>query len=297
MIINADSLLPQLKEKVRPTQSDRSRHILCPECGIRTKLNTLADGRRKCTVCGKKFRIHKVTEENKLQQCAEILLCFCLDFSAHRTALITHHRYRLVAAFYDHFRKLLTEKSLSEEKIKLLSTHKGDIEVQHNKSRCKWCKSKIRSGAAEGKPPVFGVQIQDNGEVTIDPLKDDEAIFHFHTFGSREEAPGRREGYAGFICCGKFHRFTKDEQMKNNAEQLWTWIRERVRSHHGIWKRNTGFYLKELEWKYNKRLLDPEVQAVELIALMPRNFLTSWSLQMGSSAATSRRRALVQSAA
>jgi len=154
MIINADSLLPHLKEKVRLTHSDTSRHLLCPDCGIRTKLNTLGDGRRKCTVCGKKFRVHKVTEENKLQQCAEILLCFCLDFSAHRTAQITHHRYRLVSTFYDHFRKLLTEKNLPKEKIQLLSAHKGDIQVLHDKSRCRWCKSKIRPGKGRGgKPP------------------------------------------------------------------------------------------------------------------------------------------------
>lgn len=277
MIINADSLLPHLKKKVRPTQSDASRHLLCPYCRIRTKLNTLGDGRRKCTVCGKKFRIHKVTESNKLQQCAEILLCFCLDFSAHRTAQITHHRYRLVAAYYDHFRRLLTEKSLTREKILLLSAYNRNVPMPHDTSRCRWCKNKIRTDGA--KPPMFGVQFRDNGEVYIDPLKDEEAVFHFHTFGERKETPGRREGYAGFICCGKFHRFTEEKQSKDGADQLWTWIRERVRSHHGIWKRNTGYYLKELEWKYNHRSLDPDVQAQKIIELMPMDFLTSWLLK------------------
>jgi hypothetical protein len=285
MIINADSLLPYLKEKVRPTQSDGSRHLLCPHCGTRTKLNTLADGRRKCTVCGKKFRVHKVTGTNKLQQCAEILMCFCLDFSAHRTAQITYHRYRLIAAFYDHFRKLIAEKSLTQEKIQLLSAHTGEIQVQHDQSRCRWCKSKIRPRKGEGQPPVFGVQFRDSGEVTIDPLKDDEAVLHFHSFGTKDEAPGRREGYAGFICCGKFHRFTKEEQPKDGADQLWTWIRERIHNHHGIWKRNTGFYLKELEWKYNNRSIHPGLQAKKFIDLMPRNFLTSWSLKAKGSTA------------
>lgn len=122
----------------------------------------------------------------------------------------------------------------------------------------------------------------------IDPLKDEEAVFHFHTFGSREEAPGRREGYAGVICCGKFHRFTEDERAKEDAGQLWTWIRERVRSHHGIWKRNTGYYLKELEWKYNNRSVDPDLQARKIIELIPMNFLTSWltKAERGSVAAS-----------
>lgn len=279
MIINAESLLPHLKAKVRPTQSDASRHLICPSCGIRTRLNTLGDGRKKCTVCGKKFRVHKVTAENKLQQCAEILLCFCLDFSAHRTAKITRHRYRLVAVFYDHFRRLLTEKTLPEKKVQLLSAHNGDVQVLHDKSRCKWCNSKIRLSKNHEKPPVFGVQLKESGEVYIDPLKDEEAVLHFHAFGGRTDAVGRREGYAGFICCGKFHRFTKVDGPKDNADQLWTWIRERIRSHHGIWKRNTGFYLKELEWKYNNRHLDPELQAEKIIDLMPMDFLTSWSLK------------------
>jgi uncharacterized Zn-finger protein len=277
MIINADSLLPHLKEKVRPMQSDASRHLICPFCGKRTRLNTLADGRRKCTVCGTKFRIHKVTDRKKLQQCAEILLCFCLDFSAHRTSRITHYRYRLVAAFYDHFRKLLSETNLPREKLPLLAAQLPHVRVLHEQLRCKYCNTKLRPDEKR-KPPAFGVQFRESGEVYIDPLKDEEAVLHFHTFGSGEDVPGRREGYAGFICCGKFHRFTKDERARLGAEQLWTWIRERIRNHHGIWKRNTGFYLKELEWKYNHRSLDPERQATKIINLMPMDFLTTWSL-------------------
>jgi hypothetical protein len=280
MIINVTSLLPHLKEKVRPTQRDTSRHVICPDCGIRTKLNTLADGRRKCTMCGKKFRIHKVTEENKLQQCAEILLCFCLDFSAHRTVQITHHRYPLVTNYYDHFRKLLTEKNLPKEKIQLLfGAGNGSTQVPNKKSRCKWCNRILHAGDGVNQPPVFGVQFKESGEVYIDPLKDDEAVLHFHRFGANEEAEGRREGYAGFICCGKFHRFTADKNPKDGAEHVWTWIRERVRSHHGIWKKHTGFHLKELEWKYNNKSIEPELQAQKIIDLMPMDFLTAWSLK------------------
>ncbi len=278
MIINAETLVPHLKEKVRLSRSDSSRHLICPHCKIRTRLNTLGDGRKNCTACGRKFRIHKVTKKNKLQQCAEILLCFCLDFSAHRTTQITHHRYRLVAAFYDHFRKLIANTSVPREKLPLLSVHKASVQVLQGKPRCKYCNSRIRPGDAEGKSPAFGVQFRDSGEVYIDPLKDEEAVLHFHTFGSHEEVPGRREGYAGMICCGKFHRFSKDEQSKESVEQVWTWIRERIRNHHGIWKKNTGLYLKELEWKYNHRALDPDVQARKIIELMPMDFLTSWSL-------------------
>ena len=54
-------------------------------------------------------------------------------------------------------------------------------------------------------------------------------------------------------------------------------ISERMLKHRGIWKRNTGLYLKELEWKYNNRLLSPETQALKIAELMPIDFLTTWS--------------------
>ena len=275
MIINADTLLPHLKEKVRPTQSDASRHLLCPECGIRTRLNTLGDGRRKCTMCGKKFRIHKVSEGNKLQQCAEILLCFCLDFSERQAAQITYHRYRLVALYYDHFRRLLTETHLSPGQWRLLSKHSGDIQVVHERSRCRWCKSKSR-GADKEQPPVFGVRIGASDTVTIDPLGDDDAALHFDPLGSIHMVLGGAEDYAGFICCGKLHRSAKADGLKDNAEKLWRWIQERAHVRTGMWKRDTGFFLKELEWKYNNRSLDPDRQAQNIIGFMPADFLTTW---------------------
>jgi len=274
--------MPHLRERVRPTRSDDSRHLLCPHCAVRTRLNTLGDGRKKCTVCGRKFRIHKVTEENKLQQCAEILLCFCIDFSAHRTANLTQHRYRLVAGSYDHFRRLIAEKSLPPEKIEPSCADKEAAEVPREKSWCRWCRSRIRTGKAGGKTPVFGVRFRENGEVFLDPLKDDEAMLSLQRIASGEGATGCRGGYAGFICCGKFHRFAEDAQAKDKAEQLWTWIRERIDIHHGIWKRNPVLYLKELEWKYNNRALHPDLQARKFIGLMPADFLTGWPAQNGN---------------
>ncbi len=107
MIINADALVPYLKEKVRPTKSDASRHLLCPQCAVRTRLNTLGDGRKKCTVCGKKFRVDTAADKRKLQQCAEILLCFCLETPVRKAAQATQYRTRMVTEYYEHFRTVL----------------------------------------------------------------------------------------------------------------------------------------------------------------------------------------------
>ncbi len=112
MFINADSLLPYLKQKVRLSKSDSSRHLLCSECAKRTKLNRLSDGRRKCTVCGKKFRVNKVTESKKLTQCAQVLLCFCSGLSVQRTVQLTRHNKSTVASYYRDFEELLHEHEL-----------------------------------------------------------------------------------------------------------------------------------------------------------------------------------------
>lgn len=120
MIIDADFLVPYLKDRVRPLQRDASRHLLCAHCAKRTKLDTLPDGWRKCTVCGRKFCVNKTVEKNKLQQSAEILLCFCLGFSPHKATQFTHHRYRLVLAYYDYFLQL--------------SEREGSAQALHNKA-------------------------------------------------------------------------------------------------------------------------------------------------------------------
>jgi transposase-like protein len=191
---------------------------------------------------------------------------------------ITHHRHKLVAAYYGHFRALIAEKNLRAARVDPVGTY---IEIlrtpPREKSWCVWCESKMRSAAAGGKTPVFGVQFRNSGEINLDPLSDADSQQHFQRILSREEAPGCREGYAGFVCCGKFHRFEENKRAKEHAEQLWMWIRERVRTHHGLWKRNATSYLKELEWKYNNRFLDPDLQAKKFIELMPKDFLKLWS--------------------
>lgn len=134
MMINADSLVPYLKNKVRLNKSDSSRHLLCPMCCIRTKLNILGDGRRKCTICGKKFRINKVTEGKKIQQCAQILLCFCLDLAARRTAQLTQCRYKTVHLYYKEFQILEEDEHAKNSERESNSVHRKVNSSLQNKS-------------------------------------------------------------------------------------------------------------------------------------------------------------------
>lgn len=262
-----------MTEKTRQSTHDRSRHRLCPACGTRTRLYALKDGRKKCGACGKKFVAERKSSQRKLQQYADILLCFALDFPAQQATKLTQHPYRTVLRLYAAFREILAEQNLLPGKIRLImETERCDRNV-HDSAFCARCKGRFSCrGRKSGDAPVFGIKLLENGHVFIDPLQDDEASFRFDRAASAQ-SHSRFSGYSGFICRGNFHRFADQEHTRDGAEQLWSWMSERLQRHHGIWKRNAGFYLKELEWKYNHRSLPPEAQAMKIAELLPADFL------------------------
>ncbi len=277
MLIRSETVLAQLSQKARRHGRDRSRHILCPACRVRTRLYVLSDGRRKCGACGRKFSPDRKSDDVRLKQCADCLLCFCLDFPAQQAADITGHRYRLVSALYDRFRALLAAQTLVPGKIMLITEVRGCPRGVHDSAFCKRCKGRFRcKGHAAGDAPVFGVKILQGNRAFIEPLTDDEASFRFDRPAEpRLGALRKFSGYAGFICRGSFHRFQDNERGRDGAEQMWSWMSAKLRRHHGIRRRNMGMYLKELEWKYNHRDVLPERQAAEIAAMLPDDFFAA----------------------
>ena len=252
---------------MRQSTRDTSRHVLCPGCMTRTKLYTLKDGRKKCSVCKKRFEPHKKTDQTKLQQYADILLCFTLDFSAHRASQISKIRYRLVSDIYVHLRRLLSQQNLMPGKIRLMMDTEPVCRGVHGSEYCKRCGSSYAcKGRQKGDAPVFGVRELKNGRVFLAPLQDE------------PDAAGKAsQGFSGFICNGTFHRFKDNRKQQDGMESFWSWTEERLRKYHGVEPKNMGLYLKELEWKYNHRLLSPDIQAVKIARLFPADFLETWS--------------------
>lgn len=253
--------------------SGNSKCALCPQCQRRTKLYRLGDGRRKCAVCGKRFSPGGRRDERRLRQLADILLYFCLDFPALRTSAITGYRQPTVDRLYRNIRQAITRENWDTKRIRLAS----GLETTDREFSSAFCRRCRRRSGCRGRvcsdAPVFGVCMEKSGEVLLDPLADEpllqDGMYVPPIIRGAPKDPYAQ--YGGFICHGTFHRFTdrqKDGHMRDGLEQFWSWAEERLRRYHGMHTENLGFYLKELEWKYNHRVMGPEEQALALIPLL-----------------------------
>ncbi len=251
MILNSDFLLPHIRTALRRGSYDASRHVLCPECKARTRLYSLSDGRKKCSMCGTKFTLRGQKVGAHIRQWSDTLTCFVLDIPALRAAKITKYRYRLVAEMYASFRMAIVDGALT-------------------------------SGVPiNGSNVFFGIKLSNKGEVHLEPM--------LHRTIDVPASPGNQlsqssqfqqtEDYPAFICNGHLHRFPKrnHKRMIDGIERFWAWTSERLHLHHGISKRKMGYYLKELEWKYNHRNLSPEDQAIIIAGLLSSRSFKSQS--------------------
>jgi len=81
--------------------------------------------------------------------------------------------------------------------------------------------------------------------------------------------------YKGLIYKGYIHRFIehgKEEYVNgivhvNGMENFWSWAKEHLFKYHGMFRENLIFYLKEVEWKFNHRMLGVEEKAIKIAKL------------------------------
>ena len=272
-ILCSDAILAYLRSPATP--------LLCPRCQKRTKLYLLGDGRRKCIACGKKFSLRGKQKERSLRQLADLLLCFCLDMPATQASKITGYRQPTVDLRYRDLRQAIAGNHWSAQRIHLASTVEITDRGFSNSAFCGRCRKRSGChGRICGDTPVFGVRIDNTGEIRLDPLADDpilrSGMYCPPIVRGTPKDPYAR--YGGFLCHGTFHRFMDRKEsghMRDGLEQFWSWAEERLRRHHGMRAENLGYYLKELEWKYNHRTMDPVEQAKVLVPLLPPKLLSS----------------------
>jgi transposase len=276
-MIDTNFLLPILSSKNRHKKTTDFGHIICPKCKVRTKLYKLNDGRRKCKRCGKKFVIKRKTEAKKTKKIADIIVGFCLDFSAKKTAKIYGYRYNDVIKIYQQIRERISEMSSNEGQLKGIveadESYFGGINRKRNK---KYRKQGVGRGRGTDKSPVFGIR-ERKGKVYIDVLKDIteeqiESIIENKVRKGSTIMTDEFKSYKGLIYKGYIHRFVehnKEEYGRGNVhingmENFWSWAKEQMFKFHGVFRRNLFYYLKEMEWKFNHRELSVEEKAIEI---------------------------------
>lgn len=281
MLINSDFLLPHLKIKKWHAKSSNDRHHICPKCKVRTKLYKLSDGRRKCKKCGKKFVVKSKRKDKKLKQLADIIVGFCLDFSALKTAKLFNHRYSDVLKMYNQIRMVLTSESMGMDKLQGIveadESYFGGINRKRNR---KYRKQHVGRGRGSDKAPVFGIR-ERKGNVFIDLLPNlseetIEGIITKKVIVGSTVMTDEFTSYKGLIYKGYIHRFVehgKEEYKKGNVhingmENFWNWAKEHMIKFHGVFRHNLFIYLKEMEWKFNHRQLSPNDKGILLAKLL-----------------------------
>ncbi len=95
----------------------KCRHLICPFCKARTKLYKLKDGRRKCARCRKIFSVKRKRDIARLKKLSDIIIGFCLDFSALGTAKLFGYKYRDVLSLFNKIRLILAYDSDDKDKL------------------------------------------------------------------------------------------------------------------------------------------------------------------------------------
>lgn len=279
-MIDANFLLPHFKNKKWHEKNDR--HLICPECKVRTKLYKLSDGRRKCKRCNCKFILKKKTDEKKIKRLSDCIVGFCLDFSAHKTSQLFKYRYRDVWLSYVKMRQLLAEESSRMEQLQgIVEADESYFGGTNRKRNKKYRKVYVKRGRGTDKTPVFGIR-ERKGNVQIDLLADlseatVERIITQKVKSGSTMMTDEFTSYKGLIYKGYIHRFVehgKEQYARGNVhvngmENFWSWAKEHMFKYHGVFKKNLLYYMKEMEWKFNNRALRPEEKALLIAKIFP----------------------------
>lgn len=121
-----------------------------------------------------------------------------------------------------------------------------------------------RGRGAKEKIPVFGI-LERQGKVRVEIVEDVSAESLLRATIKKVKRGSliytdRFRSYDGLVMYGFKHervdhsqRFSNGRVYINGIEGFWSYAKERLLKYHGVGKDNFGYYLKELEFRYNNR--------------------------------------------
>ena len=232
------------------------RHIKCPLCNHRQQY-TLADGRRKCKRCGKKFTHRRQRRGVGAKRLKEIARLFWLGVPAAAAARDLSLNKATVTRYY----RRLRERIAADREAQLSKLH-GHIEA--DESYFGGVRKGKRGRGAAGKIPVFGL-LKRGGEVrVILPERcDGEQLVGAIRANVELDSIVYTDGYKAYnhLSLNGFHHervnhgetFTDGRSHINGIENFWGYAKRRLKVYHGGFKRNFHLFIREMEFRFNHR--------------------------------------------
>jgi transposase len=147
------------------------------------------------------------------------------------------------------------------------STNSDDLlkgEVELDESYFGGRRKGNRGRGAFNKVPVFGI-LERNGVVKVEVVKNvkAETLLNLTVQTVRRGSivyTDKFKSYDSLMFCGYRHlkidhkkKFASGKVYINGVEGFWSYAKERLIKHHGVSKERFPLYLKEMEFRYNKR--------------------------------------------
>ena len=268
----------------------------CIDCAYTRKLWRLADGRWECKRCGKLFGLLSGTwlarTRFSLLEIYELLHWFELGLTDHDIAGRVEVPYHRVHRFFLRLRRAIQE--FEDEAIRLLD---GEVEVDETyfgasfENRRAGKRAKLRKagkvkrgrGAKELQHVVFGIYERADGIVYVDRVADAsgaelKSALRENVSIETTVYSDTHGGYRGLEAEFASHEtinhrageYVRGRATINGIEGFWAYAKERLLRHHGVADDHFLLYLKEVEYRFNRRDLDQEKFAKHLLHVLLR---------------------------
>lgn len=259
---------------------DRTR---CPRCDYARQLWQLEDGRWRCKRCRKRFGLLTDTwlahTRFTLAEIYELLFWFELELTDHAIARRVEVPYHRVHRFLLQLRRAIA--AFEDRSVVLLD---GEVEIDETyfgpqfKNRRRANRRKLRKagkvfagrGVGQLKQAVFGIYERTDGIVYVEPVPNAtretlhpiihekvsiETRIYSDNWGGYQ---GLEDEYAGHeVVHHRAREYVRGTATINGIEGFWAYAKERLAKHHGVSPNHFLFYLKETEYRFNHRTLDP----------------------------------------
>ena len=238
----------------------KNGHNFCHRCRAR-KLYRIRRNRYRCTRCNYEFSDFTGRWISELNITARdwlwLIKLFELEVSALRASRQTGLSYPTVLRAFTVMRKSITAH-----------TDDGDVildgEIEVDEAYFGGRRKGKRGRGARDKIPVFGI-LERNGLVKVEVIKDvsAESILDLTVKKVRRGSivyTDKFKSYDSLMFCGYRHlrvdhakRFAQGKVYINGLEGFWAYAKERLIKFHGVSKNYFPLYLKEMEFRYNRR--------------------------------------------